>query len=84
MELRASLSEAITKLGGDHRSDLSAECTHLVCDPLRTRTGEDSKYHHAKIWKLSIVSLNWLKACIKSNCTRELFHLLPRYLLMHL
>lgn len=63
-EKRLALARIVEANGGAYCGDLSADCTHLVCDTNNLQTSPKSKYYWARAWRLQTVTLNWIYACL--------------------
>ncbi|KAI9890417.1 MAG: hypothetical protein M1814_004203 [Vezdaea aestivalis] len=73
---RQSLAEQIANNGGEYHSNLTPESTHLIA---HSPTGE--KYKYAQIWKLKIVTVEWLWDSLKRGMIldEQAYHpLLPK------
>jgi len=65
LEAREKAREIVEKYEGVFSSDLTMQCTHLVCDPQKVATNLQSKYHWANLWNIHIVTFEWLSESIR-------------------
>lgn len=71
MSCRAWLQESIIAHGGDYRSDLTKDVTHLIAN-----APEGRKYQYAERRNIRVVSLCWFKDCLDRDLVMDesLYH----------